>query len=194
MELYSTNKYKIMDQNSSFVRLIGRLDGFTEITGRTLAWLNIGMVVLTFAVVVMRYLFNNSSIFMQEGVMYMHSIVFLLASAYTLKHNEHVRVDILYQRLGGKGKALVDLLGTLLLLLPVIIFILISSWNYVERSWAIMETSPETSGIPAVFLLKSLIPAMCVLMIIQAVAEVMRNIAVLAGAIPKEQPVLEDTL
>lgn len=183
-----------MNQNSAFLRLLGRLDGFTEITGRTLAWLNIGMVLLTFAVVVMRYLFSHASIFMQEGVMYMHSIVFLLASAYTLKHNEHVRVDILYQRCSGKRKALIDLLGTLFLLLPVIIFILIMSWGYVERSWAIMETSPETSGIPAVFLLKSLIPAMCVLMIIQGIAEVMRNIAVLAGAIPKEQPVVEETL
>ncbi|WP_111497013.1 MULTISPECIES: TRAP transporter small permease subunit [Marinobacter] len=183
-----------MNQNALLVRLTGYLDGFTEVTGRTLAWLNIGMVLLTFTVVVMRYLFNSSSIFMQESVMYLHAIVFLLASAYTLKHNDHVRVDILYQRLSGKGKAVVDLLGTLLLLMPVVIFILVSSWDYVARSWAILERSPETSGIPAIFLLKSLIPAMCVLMIIQGVAESLRNIAVLAGAISKENGPAEDTL
>lgn len=187
-----------MDQRSPLLRLTRFLDKFTEVTGRTLAWLNIGMVVLTFAVVVLRYLFNHSSIFMQESVMYLHAIVFLLASAYTLKHNEHVRVDILYQRLSDKGKALVDLLGTLLLLLPVVIFIAIYSWDYVARSWAIMETSPESSGIPAIFLLKSLIPLMCALMVIQGVAEVLRNIAVLAGAIPKDDseplPFKEETL
>ncbi|TBW58746.1 TRAP transporter small permease subunit [Marinobacter halodurans] len=184
-----------MNQSGFLLRLTGYLDGFTERTGRTLAWLNIGMVVLTFAVVVMRYLFNHSSIFMQESVMYLHSIVFLLASAYTLKYNEHVRVDILYTRLSGKGKALVDLLGTLFLLMPVTIFIFFASLGYVESSWAIREHSPETSGIPLVYLLKTLIPLMCVLMVIQGVAEVLRNIAVLAGAIPKEAgPAAEDTL
>ena len=179
-----------MDQHSPLVRLTGILDSFTEITGRTLAWLNIAMVLLTFTVVVMRYVFDQASIFMQETVIYTHATVFLLASAYTLKHNEHVRVDILYQRLSGKGKALVDLLGTLFLLLPVVIFILVTSWDYVMRSWRILETSPETSGIPAVFLLKTLIPVMCVLMIVQGIAEVLRNVAVMSGALPKEPAAL----
>lgn len=184
-----------MHQHSPLLRVTGFLDSFTDITGRTLAWLNIAMVLLTFAVVVLRYVFDEASIFMQESVMYTHATVFLLASAYTLKHNEHVRVDILYQRLSGKGKALVDLLGTLFLLLPVVIFILVTSWDYVGRSWRIFETSPETSGIPAVFLLKTLIPIMCVLMVIQGVAEVLRNVAVLGGAIPKETaPTTEDKL
>lgn len=177
-----------MTHNAPLIRFIRSLDTFTEVTGRTLAWLNVGMVVLTFTVVLLRYLFNHSSIFMQESVMYLHATVFMLASAYTLKHNEHVRVDIIYQKLSGRGKALIDLLGTLFLMLPVVIFIAFSSWDYVMRAWHILETSPESSGIPAVFLLKSLIPVMCALLVIQGIAEILRNVAVLTGVLPKEAP------
>lgn len=176
-----------MTHSSRLVRLLQMLDNFTDMTGRALAWLNIAMVLLMAAVVIMRYLFNVSSIFMQEGVMYLHATVFLLASAYTLRHNGHVRVDIFYQRLSMRGKAVVDLLGTLFLLMPVVLFIGLSSLDYVSRSWAIMETSPETSGIPAVFLLKSLIPAMALLLIIQGVAEILRNIAILTGALIQDE-------
>ncbi|PAV25980.1 C4-dicarboxylate ABC transporter permease [Tamilnaduibacter salinus] len=169
------------------LRLLDSLDAFTEHSGRLLAWLNVAMVLLTFAVVIMRYLFDQSSIFLQESVMYLHATLFMLASAYTLKHNDHVRVDILYQRMPGRGKALVDLLGTLLLMLPVVIYIALSSWGYVLDSWAILETSPESSGIPAIFLLKTLIPVMCALLFIQGGAEVLRNGAVLLGWRRKEQ-------
>lgn len=163
------------------IRLLDGLDTFTEHSGRLLAWLNIGMVLITFAVVVMRYLFDQSSIFLQESVMYLHATLFMLASAYTLKHDGHVRVDILYQRLPERGKALVDLLGTLFLMLPLVSYIALSSWGYVLESWRILETSPESSGIPAVFLLKTLIPIMCAQLFIQGLAEVLRNSAVLAG-------------
>jgi TRAP-type mannitol/chloroaromatic compound transport system permease small subunit len=176
-----------MTRSSSLIRLMHGLDTFTEIIGRGLAWLNVAMVILTATVVVMRYLFNESSIFMQEGVMYLHATVFLLASAYTLRHNGHVRVDIFYQRLSVRGKAIVDLLGTLFLLMPVVLFIGLSSLDYVGRSWAILETSPETSGIPAVFLLKTLIPAMALQLFIQGVAEILRNVAILTGALTENK-------
>ena len=158
-----------------------RIDQFTEFTGRTIAWLNVAMVVLTCLVVIMRYAFNHSSIVLQESAMYLHAIVFLMASAYTLKHDEHVRVDIFYQRFSIKGKALVNLIGTLFLLIPVILFIGWSSWPYIENSWQVLETSSEASGLPLVFILKSLIIVMVVVLFIQAVSEVLRSVAELTG-------------
>ena len=158
-----------------------RIDQFTEFTGRSIAWLNVAMVVLTCLVVIMRYAFNHSSIVLQESAMYLHATVFLMASAYTLKHDEHVRVDIFYQSLSTKGKALVNLIGTLFLLVPVILFIGWSSWPYIESSWRVLEISSEAAGLPLVFLLKSLILVMVAVLLIQAVAEALRSIAELAS-------------
>jgi len=160
---------------------VRQIDQFTEFTGRSIAWLNVAMVVLTCLVVIMRYVFNHSSIVLQESAMYLHAMVFLIASAYTLKHDEHVRVDIFYQRLPTKGKALVNLIGTLFLLIPVILFIGWSSWPYIESSWRVLETSSEAAGLPLVFLLKSLILVMVAVLLIQALAEALRSIAELAG-------------
>ncbi|WLQ12478.1 TRAP transporter small permease subunit [Hahella aquimaris] len=161
---------------TAVVRLI---DAFTEKTGAIIAWLNIGMVVGTVAVVLLRYVFNNSSIALQESVLYMHGFVFMIASAYTLKHDEHVRVDILYQRFSVRGKAIVNLLGTLLLLFPLIIYIGIESWPYIAQSWRIREVSPETAGLPAVFILKSLILALVFVLGAQGIAEVLRNLCLI---------------
>lgn len=160
---------------------VRRIDQFTEFTGRTIAWLNVAMVLVTCLVVIMRYVFNNSSIMLQESVMYLHGVVFLIASAYTLKHDEHVRVDIFYQRFSNKGKALVNLFGTTCLLIPVMLFIGWSSWPYIESSWRIFEISQEAAGLPLVFLLKSLILVMVFVLLVQAVAEVLRSIAELSG-------------
>lgn len=113
--------------------------------------------------------------------MYLHASVFLIASAYTLKHDEHVRVDIFYHRLSSKAKATVNLLGTILLLVPVIGFIGWSSWPYIESSWRILETSQEAAGLPLVYLLKSLILVMVAVMLLQAFAEILRSIAILRG-------------
>ena len=154
-----------------------RIDQFTEFTGRCIAWLNVAMVVLTCLVVIMRYVFNHSSIVLQESAMYLHATVFLIASAYTLKHDEHVRVDIFYQRFSAKGKALANLIGTLFLLIPVILFIGWSSWPYIESSWQVLETSSEAAGLPLVFLLKSLILVMVAVLLIQATSEALKSIA-----------------
>ena len=153
----------------------------TEWIGKTLAWLSITMMLAMTAVVVLRYGLNIGSVFLQESVMYMHAALFLLACGYTLKHDGHVRVDIFYRNFSAKKKALVNLLGTLTLLMPVMLFIAWSSWGYVEKSWAIKEISSEPGGIPAVYLLKSLIPAMVVVMLLQALAELINNSLILLG-------------
>nr|WP_285903192.1 TRAP transporter small permease subunit [Alkalimarinus sediminis] len=168
-------------------KTVRSIDQFTETVGNAISWLNIVMVVLTCLTVVLRYVFNHSSIMAQEGIMYLHAAVFLVASAYTLKHDEHVRVDIFYHKLSPRGKAAINLFGTLLLLAPVMIFIGWSSWPYIANSWSILETSQEAAGIPLVYLLKSLIIAMVAVMLLQAFSEIIRSIATLIG-LPVEQP------
>jgi TRAP-type mannitol/chloroaromatic compound transport system permease small subunit len=138
------------------------------------------MVLLTFLIVVLRYGFNLGWIAMQESVMYLHAMVFLVGAAHTLRVNEHVRVDIFYRDFSQKQKAKVDIFGSLLLLMPVNVFIFMVSFEYVMRSWKIMETSQEAGGIPAAFLLKSLILIFSFTMLLQGIAEVIRNITKLS--------------
>ena len=125
------------------------IDDLSERTGQVIAWLTLGTVLLTFTVVVLRYGFDSGSIAMQEAVTYLHAAVFMLGAAYTLKHDGHVRVDIVYRRLSARGQALVNLLGTLLLLLPVCLYILISSWGYVAISWNLREGSTRWRHTPS---------------------------------------------
>jgi TRAP-type mannitol/chloroaromatic compound transport system permease small subunit len=161
--------------------LAQRIDGFSEWTGRVLSWLSLFMVIVTFLVVVLRYAFDLGWIGMQESVTYMHAALFMLGAAYTLKRNGHVRVDILYQKMSRRGRAWVDLLGTLLLLAPVCTFIAWIGWEYVAESWSVLEGSREAGGIPAVYLLKTLILLMPVLVLLQGLAMVLRNGLFLAG-------------
>jgi TRAP-type mannitol/chloroaromatic compound transport system permease small subunit len=138
------------------------------------------MVLITFLIVVLRYGFNLGWIAMQESVMYLHAMVFLLGAAHTLRVNEHVRVDIFYRRFSQKKQAKVDIFGSLFLLMPVNIFIFMVSFEYVMRGWRVMEASQEAGGIPAVFLLKSLILLFSFTMLLQGIAEVIRNVAKLS--------------
>lgn len=170
-----------MKHASSVPAPLAWIDSITERLGKAVAWLVLAMMLIQFLVVVLRYAFNVNSIPMQESIMYMHATVFLLAASYTLKHGGHVRVDILYRVAPVRRKAWTDLLGTLLLLIPFMSFILFSSWGYVVRSWSILEGSPETGGIPAIFLLKTLIPAFAILMILQGIAEIIRNALIISG-------------
>ncbi|MDN3526192.1 TRAP transporter small permease subunit [Halomonas sabkhae] len=163
--------------------LLARLDGLSEWLGRGLSWLVLAMMLIQFLIVVLRYAFSINSIPMQESVMYLHATLFMLAASYTLRHDGHVRVDIFYRGMSARGKAWVDLLGTLLLLMPVMIFVILVSLGYVGKSWAILEGSPDSGGIPGVFLLKTLIPAFAGLMILQGLVEAGRNVLILTGRI-----------
>lgn len=149
--------------------------------GQVTAWLALAMVLVTFLVVVLRYAFDLGWIAMQESVTYMHAALFMLASAYTLGRNGHVRVDIFYQRFSPRARAWVDLLGTLFLLVPVCLFILLSSVGYVRESWHLMEGSREAGGLPGVWLLKSLIVLMPIFMLVQGAVWMLRNGLFLAG-------------
>lgn len=169
----------LFDRASAIV--IRAIDAFTELMGKVLAWACLAMVLIMGAVVLMRYAFQQNSIAVQEVVTYFHGAVFMLGAAFTLKANEHVRVDIFFQRFSPKTQAWVNVLGTVLLLLPVCFFILIISWDYVALSWRVHESSREAGGLGGVYFLKSLILLMPISLILQGIAEILRNIQRIAG-------------
>lgn len=152
------------------------IDRATEWLGRAVSYLSLCMVVAMAAVVLIRYGFNRNSIAMQELVTYLHGVLFMLAAGYTLKHDGHVRVDIFYRRLSPRGQAWINCLGTLVFLFPVCGFIFFSSLHYVSESWRVREASPLPGGLPGVFLLKSLIPLLALTLILQGLAELLRNL------------------
>jgi len=155
-------------------KICSNIDALNERVGQLAAWLVLVMVFITFLVVVLRYGFNFGRISLQESITYLHAFVFMLAGAYTLKHNEHVRVDIFYQDMSSRNKAKVDLFGTLFLLLPFAGFILWVSFDYVLNSWKLLEGSREAGGLPLVYILKTLIPLMAILLFLQAISLVGR--------------------
>lgn len=157
-------------------KLARAIDSFTEWTGQIIAWLTLAMMALTCIVVVMRYFLETGSIALQESVTYMHALVFLLGAAYTLKRGGHVRVDILYQKFNPRTQALIDALGALFFLIPVCLLILIFSWDYVANSWEVREVSKETQGLPWVYLLKTLLLVMPITMLLQGIAEIIKNL------------------
>jgi len=139
------------------------------------------MVIVTCAVVLARYVFGVGSIALQESVMYMHGIVFMLGIAFTLKEQGHVRVDVLHEKFSRRTRTLIDIAGTILFLLPVSIFILLTSLDYVSFAWSLRESSAQPGGLPGVFLVKTLIPVMAALLALQGIAEILRGIVSLAG-------------
>lgn len=165
-----------------FIKLI---DTFIEWTGKTASWLVLGLVLLICYDVAMRYLFQQGSVALQELEWHLFSLIFLLGSAYTLKHDEHVRVDIIYRSrfMSDKKRALVNIFGVILLLLPFCILILISSWPFVENAFYYNEGSPDPGGLPYRFLLKASLLLAFGLLILQALVDLTRNILTLRNNI-----------
>ena len=160
------------------------IDWLNERVGRCIAWLTLSMVLVTVVIVVLRYGFNVGYIWMQESVRFMYAAVFLLGAGYTLKHDAHVRVDMLYERMPLRRKAWVDLLGTVFFLLPVCFAVIYYSWDYVLNSWADFEGSIEERGLHAVYLLKTCIWLFAGLLMLQGIATIIRNARRLA--VPSE--------
>jgi TRAP-type mannitol/chloroaromatic compound transport system permease small subunit len=183
-----------------FAAIADRIDRLVAAIGRAVMWLALAVVLLQFAVVVLRYAFGLGSIWLSESVIYAHAALFMLAAAWTLQVNGHVRVDVFYAEASPRAKALVDLLGALLLLLPFMAVILWFALPYVARSWAILERSRETSGLPLVYLLKTLIPLFALLMALQGIAQAIRGALALicppvtAGLDPAVHPSSQDGL
>jgi len=164
--------------NKLISQTIQTIDKFTEWSGRSVAWLVLAMVLLICYDVAMRYLLQQGSVALQELEWHLFALIFLLGSAYTLKHDEHVRVDIIYQshKLSDKHRALINITGILLFLMPFCILILISSWPFVESAYFYNEGSPDPGGLPYRYLLKASILIAFSMLILQGLAELLRNI------------------
>ena len=159
--------------------IIQIIENINEKIGRFTAWFTLLIVLITFIVVILRYGFDYGSIALQESITYLHAFVFMLGAAYTLKHDGHVRVDIFYRKLSNIKKAWVDTIGTLFLLFPVCLFILFVSWDYVFSSWALLEESGEAGGLAYVYILKTALLIMPILLMLQGTASVMKNILII---------------
>jgi TRAP-type mannitol/chloroaromatic compound transport system permease small subunit len=169
------------------LRLADRIDQFSTAVGRAVAWLVLFVVVVQFVVVLLRYVLGIGSIWLQESIVYAHALAFLLALAWVLKTDGHVRVDVFYRDASLRTRAWVNLLGTLFLLLPTAAVVLWLSLPYAARAWSILERSQETSGLPLVFLLKTAIPVAAAMLALQGCAEIVRTVAVLTRRNPRRR-------
>ena len=167
---------------SHMTALADRIDRLTSGIGHAAAWLVLLVVLLQFALVVARYLFGLGSVWLTETVIYAHSALFMLAAAWTLLAGGHVRVDLFYAEASERTRAMVDLIGALVLLLPFMLVLLWLSVPYAARSWVIFEHSQEASGLPIVFVLKTLIPVFALLMALQGLSQVIRAAASVSRA------------
>ena len=161
---------------------LSAVEKFTEVTGRFISWATVTMVILVVLVVITRYFLGLGSIALQESVTYLHCLVFMMGFAFTLKHDGHVRVDIFYRGFSPRLKAIVNLIGGLLFLIPFCLLIFFISWDYVLASWVIRETSAENNGLPFIYLLKTLMLLMPVTLLLQGIAEILRSGLTLSGA------------
>jgi len=164
---------------AQIIRIAAAIDRLNTAVGRAASWCALAIVLIGFAIVLLRYVLGVGSIWLQESILYAHAALFLLAAAWTLKEGGHVRVDVFYASASPRVKAWIDLLGSLLLLLPFCIAVIWFSWPYVGRSWTILERSRETSGLPVVFALKTLIPLFALLLALQGLSQAIKSVAML---------------
>ncbi|NBB73693.1 MAG: TRAP transporter small permease subunit [Bacteroidetes bacterium] len=179
-----------------WLRLATTFDRFAERTGRFVYWLTLAMVLIGSYNAIARYTeqytgLNLSSNMWLELQWYLFSLVFLLGAAYGLKHDVHVRVDVVYESLSRRGRAWINLLGTLLFLFPFSLVMLVMSWPMVRNSWAVWEQSPDPGGLPR-YPIKTIIPIAFLLLIVQGVAFTIRQVAVLRGQADSDEQQPED--
>lgn len=157
------------------------LDRVTDAVGRVAMWLAVVLVLVQLGVVVLRYGFSTSFIQLQEGVVYTHATLFMLGIAYTLLHEGHVRVDILYADMTPRRRAWFDLLGVIVAVIPFAVLVLWTCWPFVAASWRIREGAIAYGGLPFQYLLKSLIPAMALLLLVAAIGHLCRCLLTIGG-------------
>ncbi len=162
-------------------RTIRVIDAINIHAGRWTMWLAVIMAVVQFAVVIMRYVFSVGFIPLQESIWYFHGILFMMGAGFTLLQDGHVRVDVFYREARPRTKAWVDLLGAVFFLIPLCIATFYLSFTYVINSWAVFEGSTEISGLPLIFLLKTVIWAFAILVGLQGVALAARAMITLRG-------------
>ena len=150
-----------------------------KVIGEYISWFIVFMVIIQLTIVMARYIFGVGFLKLQELLIYLHGLSFTLAAGYTLLSDEHVRVDLIYRTSSDKYKSVINILGSLFFLIPFCLITYSTSFPYVKRSWKILEGSPETSGLNAVFLLKTALIIFPLLLLIQAISIIYRNIKVI---------------
>lgn len=162
-------------------KLVSWIDALNNAVGKTVCWAALLLALWQFGLIIAQAVFRTSSIFAQEALIYINAALFLGAGGYTLLKDEHVRVDLFYHKMTARSRAIANLLGTLLFLWPLCALLLLAGLPYVASSWALFEGSIETSGIQAVYLLKSLILVFTVLVLLQSISLVWRCLQTLSG-------------
>lgn len=183
---------------TTWLRIAHLIDRLNERIGRLVYWLTLFMVLVGSFNALVRYvdrftglgLSSNTYIELQW---YMYSLVFLLAAAYTLRHNAHVRVDVLFMRVGPRGRAWINLVGTLIFLLPFCVFVMWTSWPTVSNSWAVLEMSPDPGGLPR-YPIKTAIPIAFFLLFLQGISMAVKQIALLKGLVTEAELVDPDEI
>ncbi len=171
----------------TFISIINYIDSVNEFIGRSVSWLSFLLVILVTIDVIMRYGFNISFVALEELQWHLYALIFLLGAGYTLRHNGHVRVDVIYQRLSKRMRALINVIGTLLFLFPGCFLVIKTSLPFVYSSWVVGEGSADPGGLPARYLLKAAIPLAFVLLGIQGVSMFFKNFCLLFGLSIKEK-------
>lgn len=170
----------LVSVGDTMLKLAAAIEGLNDRIGRFASWGILALVVLQFAVVIQRYVFGIGYVWLQETITYVYASVFMLAAGFTLLRDGHVRVDIWYREASEKARAVVDLLGALVFLWPVTGLLLWVAWPYVSRSFAILEGSRESGGLPLLYLLKGEILFFAAVLALQGLARAIRAVTVLA--------------
>lgn len=159
------------------------LDRISIVVGRSASWLTLFMVLVTFVVVIMRYVFDAGAVWLQESVIWMHAVVFMLGAAFTLQQEEHVRVDIFYRNMSATRRGWVDLLGAAFFLLPLSLFLAYTAWDFVVISWQLRESSREPGGLPypLISLLKTMLLLMPLALTLQGISMLLASIRTIRG-------------
>jgi TRAP-type mannitol/chloroaromatic compound transport system permease small subunit len=155
------------------------IDKFSAATGRAAAWLTLAMVIVSFTIVIIRYVFDSGFVWLQESLTWMHAAVFMLGAAYTLQRDEHVRVDIFYRDMSASKRAVVNLFGVICFLLPLCIFFVVEAFDYVSASWSVHEVSLNAGGLPYPFVpvLKTVLILMPIAVGLQGLSLALRSIS-----------------
>ncbi len=162
-------------------KIIIIIENFTKTVGRTVSWLIIIMVLVALSVVILRYFFNIGFVWMQEIYVWFHGIVFLFGASYTLMHDKHVRVDIFYRPISEKKKAFINLIFSILFILPFIFIISKYSIPYILKSWISLERSREAGGLPFLYIYKTSLIFFCFLLFFQTIALIFRCLLVISN-------------
>ncbi|MEN9063377.1 MULTISPECIES: TRAP transporter small permease subunit [Ponticoccus] len=167
------------------MKILGRLAAvictINTVLGTILSWLSVGIVLVCFTVVVQRYFFAVSHVWMQDLYIWLNGAMFTGVAGFALLRDNHVRVDIFYRPASLRKKAVIDLMGVLLFLMPSMYVVWIYALPFVQRSWRYGEGSANVGGMPGLYVLKTFILAFALLIALQGLAMVLRSVLMLAG-------------